>query len=136
MKRLAPIALLALALTACGGGSDDATNSSEADETGIEQAYDFCDEVTAEASNPFDISTIADVEDDGASLIIDGDDSPDSIASTVCLLQRIDVPDSTISLMQGTTAMMGRQTDEWDGYEAAWTYHPDNGLDIVVKAAD
>ena len=29
---------------------------------------------------------------------------------------------------------MGRQTDSWESYEASWSYHPDNGLNIVIEA--
>jgi hypothetical protein len=27
---------------------------------------------------------------------------------------------------------MGRQEASWDGIEASWSYHPDNGLDLVL----
>ena len=34
-----------------------------------------------------------------------------------------------------TRALDGQQTDEWDGYQARWTYHPDDGLQITIWEA-
>jgi len=30
-----------------------------------------------------------------------------------------------------TRALDGTQSDEWDGYKARWTYHPDAGVRIT-----
>jgi hypothetical protein len=76
------------------------------------------------------------VEDEGTSIIVDGvpdsGDVADSIDDTVCILNEIDVPSYVITQMESTTSLMGRQTASWDDIEASWSYHPDNGLDIVL----
>jgi hypothetical protein len=38
--------------------------------------------------------------------------------------------------MDNTRALDGMQTASWGNYEASWTYHPDEGLDVVVTEAD
>jgi hypothetical protein len=35
-------------------------------------------------------------------------------------------------MMEGTRALDGRQTQTADGYSYTWSYHPDNGLDIII----
>jgi hypothetical protein len=52
---------------------------------------------------------------------------------SVCVLNALDAPASVRSKIEGTTAMMGRQTDSWGDYELTWTYHPNNGLEIIVE---
>jgi len=77
------------------------------------------------------------VGDDGASLFIDG--APESgiggldYAGTACVLHVLDAPDSTLNLIGQTRALDGRQIDDWDDVEASWTYHPENGLDILFE---
>ena len=53
-----------------------------------------------------------------------------------CALRVLKVPDATRQKMLETTSMQGRQTDSWDGIEASWTYHPDNGLDVILELED
>ncbi len=86
------------------------------------------------------------VVDDGAGLLIDGEsdsqsfrhesgDEPEaaSIEDIACLLSKLDTPDTVASRMDSTRALDGTQTATWDGNTATWTYHPDNGLDIVIS---
>lgn len=28
---------------------------------------------------------------------------------------------------------MGRQTESYEYYDVSWSYHPDNGLDVIFK---
>lgn len=37
--------------------------------------------------------------------------------------------------MDSTRALDGMQTAEWDTFEAKWTYHPDDGLDVIITEA-
>ena len=37
------------------------------------------------------------------------------------------------SKMIGTTALMGRQSEENDKYKVSWTYHPDDGLEVTYE---
>lgn len=58
-----------------------------------------------------------------------------------CLVTATDAPTSTQTEMGKTRALDGRQTDTWkteDGtkIQASWSYHPDNGLDIIFELAE
>ena len=35
--------------------------------------------------------------------------------------------------MLKTNALMGRQTEENDKYKVAWSYHPDDGLEVTYS---
>jgi hypothetical protein len=35
--------------------------------------------------------------------------------------------------MDQTRALDGRQTDAWAAFEASRTYHPDDGLDVLIR---
>lgn len=41
------------------------------------------------------------------------------------------LPDSVDELMQSTNALSGRQTQSYNGVTVTWTYHPDNGLEVM-----
>lgn len=78
------------------------------------------------------------VSDGGLSLFLDnrGDDfgSGELTFSEVdCILERLDVSDGVCNAMVSTRSLDGRQTGEWGDYEASWTYHPDDGLDIIIE---
>jgi hypothetical protein len=77
--------------------------------------------------------------DSGKTMTLDmvGEDGPSSglyeFSDVACVLVELGVPDSVYEKMMSTTSLDGRQTDDWDGIEASWKYHPDNGLDIVLE---
>lgn len=50
-----------------------------------------------------------------------------------CILDRLDTPDSVIARMDSTRALDGMQDATWDGYAAVWTYHPDDGLNLIIE---
>lgn len=87
------------------------------------------------------------IGDEGATLILDGEGEDDrklvggkvttvgaklAIEDIGCALAGIDTPDSVVAMMEGTRAMDGRQTQTADEYSYTWSYHPDDGLDIIV----
>lgn len=86
-------------------------------------------------------------EDDGMVLNLDGEGTddrnvrngfkaPDYKVSTeelVCMLNALGTPESIISKMERTRSLDGVQEDSAGGYDYSWTYHPDNGLDIIVE---
>ncbi len=55
-----------------------------------------------------------------------------SLVSTACILKAVDTLSYVVTQMDSTSSLMGRQTAAWDGLEASWTYHPDNGLDVQI----
>lgn len=79
------------------------------------------------------------VGDDGASVFLNGEgddyDSSDTLTiyQTACVLAALDIPDAVMNHMQATRALDGTQTDSWGELTASWTYHPDNGLDVLVR---
>jgi hypothetical protein len=77
--------------------------------------------------------------DDETSLVLDtGESSGISGATaeaTECVLRELGMPDATWNKIETTRALDGRQDDEWDGYSASWTYHPDDGLNVTVETA-
>lgn len=72
---------------------------------------------------------------DGMSLFIDAEDSLDSDAleDIHTVLEELEIPDVVMREMETTTALMGRRVETCGDYEISWTFHPDNGLDVLVK---
>lgn len=50
-----------------------------------------------------------------------------------CALDYLDAPSSVRSKMNSTRALDGMQTASWSGYLATWTYHPDNGMKLILE---
>lgn len=77
--------------------------------------------------------------DGNKTLIINGqdDDGTDEFATEWgnirCVLTNLGGSEALIEHIQSTRALDGRQTDSWGIYTAAWTYHPDAGLDITIQ---
>ena len=55
------------------------------------------------------------------------------IKDVACVLTELEVPSYVISHIDSTRALDGQQTDEWDGISARWTYHPEDGLHLVLR---
>ncbi|MBM7489150.1 hypothetical protein JOD64_000372 [Micromonospora luteifusca] len=53
-----------------------------------------------------------------------------------CYLTELKVPDAVIAEIEGTRALDGRQSGEWDDMRASWIYHPDDGLQMIITFAD
>lgn len=53
-----------------------------------------------------------------------------------CFLAGIDAPDSVDAKIGQTRALDGRQFADWNGFEAQWSYHPDDGASIIIEHAD
>ena len=43
------------------------------------------------------------------------------------------IPDSVEEKMNHTRSIDGRQTYDGDGVEVSWSYHPDNGLEVIYS---
>tara|TARA_R110002051_G_scaffold60546_8_gene110876 strand:- start:16149 stop:16682 length:534 start_codon:yes stop_codon:yes gene_type:complete len=82
-------------------------------------------------------NSAARVGDSGNSLILDmeGEDDPGQLSynEMFCVLDALDLPDSVEAQMGETRSLDGRQTAEWDGINASWSYHPDDGLDLILS---
>lgn len=55
-----------------------------------------------------------------------------SVKDVVCALAELKAPQHIYSLIDATRALDGMQSESWGDYVARWTYHPDNGLTIVI----
>jgi hypothetical protein len=83
-------------------------------------------------------STALTVEDEGTSIVGNGpadsayNKTDEFISDLAAILLALDVPTYVIDQMDSTTSLMGLREATWDGIEASWSYHPDNGLDIVL----
>jgi len=55
-----------------------------------------------------------------------------SFAEMECVFSELDMTDAIRSEVGTTRALDGRQTADWDGYHASWTYHPSDGLHMVI----
>jgi hypothetical protein len=117
-------ALLALAIGVIAALSN---KKDEADSVSLTEVAESCDSPNIE------------VEDAGKTLIIDGEGEESTGAEMVdeaLALALLDIPSSVSGRMDNTRALDGMQTASWGNYEASWTYHPDEGLDVVVTEAD
>lgn len=106
---------LAFSLTGCAGKFDT-----------FQKAYDTC-------GAPEGIT----VSDEGKTITINGIGEDEyygaNITDIACVLYNIEIPDYIISNMDTTNSLMGRQTATFgDKIDVSWSYHPDNGLDVVV----
>ncbi|WP_298040388.1 hypothetical protein [uncultured Microbacterium sp.] len=77
------------------------------------------------------------LEDNGKTLIIQTkgqDDDPLGVGSLVvdCVFEELPVPAFVQTNIRSVTASSGRLSETWDGYEATFGYHPDNGANIVI----
>jgi hypothetical protein len=53
-----------------------------------------------------------------------------SIEKVECVLRDIGATRATMSKLKKTRALDGAQSASWD---ATWSYHPDNGFDIILE---
>ena len=86
-----------------------------------------------------------DVQDEGTTLTVDmmGEEeyAGASYDEVECIVDGVGTPSYIKDSMWATTALAGRQSDDFktdDGavIEVSWSYHPDNGMDIVYHKSD
>lgn len=136
MWRIVMLVILCMQLVACSAAasssgkveSTPSVTSTTAEVTPINAAIEKCNLTT---------STYVQINDDGHSVLLDG--RKDStyvsgleITDTTCVLQELGVPGYITLLMGRTRALDGMQREEYDGYKIYWSYHPDDGLDIII----
>lgn len=56
-----------------------------------------------------------------------------SLDDLYCLLGQLDAPSSLEAKIGATRALDGVQSDEWDGFEIEWRYHPDDGATVTIE---
>lgn len=125
---VAAIVVIGVVVTVASGNGGGSSPSSSAS-THLQAAVDSCN-LNRGASG-------VSLGDEGHSLVLDGKGDDDlngiSVERQACVLSAVEVPDATLNLMSTTRALDGRQTADWDGYTATWTYHPDTGLNLTLQ---
>lgn len=93
--------------------------------------------VKIENSCPATFPATLTVGDKGKTLMLDSaggaSHEQTDVTTLVCVLAAVKTPDAVVNRMSHTNALAGQQEASWDGYTAHWTYHPDNGLDLVIE---
>lgn len=120
-----------ITVTTNNGKTDTCSITVEAAGPDLTQIYnDICD------------SSWASIASDGSYLSIDtnpydsesgGNAESDAILGILEVNEALELPDSVINKMGQTRAMDGMQSATGDGVEITWTYHPDNGLEVIYS---
>lgn len=107
------VAVLALSLTGCAG-------------------FSTFQDAQAACGSPDGVR----VSDNGTTLTLDmmGEEewSGANLSDVECIIRQVGVPEYIKNAIWVTRALDGRQTDEFDGITISWSYHPDNGLDLLL----
>ncbi|MGH9151363.1 MAG: hypothetical protein ACRD03_02930 [Acidimicrobiales bacterium] len=82
--------------------------------------------------------------DDGRTLTMDGENAgtmsdasyEDFVEDFACVLAALDMPASVGARMSNTRALDGMQDATWGDISASWTYHPDDGLNLILEVAE
>lgn len=71
------------------------------------------------------------VSDGGETVVVDTG-KYGNVYGVACIMSKLGTPQSVIARVDSTTSMMGSQHAEVDGITYDWSYHPDNGLNMVI----
>lgn len=69
--------------------------------------------------------------DDGHTIIVSTGPGG-SFAGARCVMRALGAGDAVLAQVDSTTALAGAQDADSGGVHYHWTYHPDNGLDMVI----
>jgi len=109
---------------AASSSSSAAAASAAAKETRLKKAYDGC--------TGFDTANTMELTDDGATIVVDTRSEYGSRAGMECVLRKLGTSESIKAQMDRTTALMGVQDAKHDGLDYSWSYHPKNGVNLVI----
>ncbi|MCI6652769.1 MAG: zinc ribbon domain-containing protein [Ruminococcus sp.] len=78
------------------------------------------------------------ISDDNKSITVDSTNEYDyiSLEDIGVIATELGFPDYLISEMSQTNALMGRRSETIGHYKVDWSFHPDNGLDVVFMLVD
>ena len=72
------------------------------------------------------------IGDEGRSLIVDTGSEYGPIEGLACVLGELDTSQAIVAQLESTTAMMGVQEADDDSLHYQFSYHPDNGINMVI----
>ncbi len=116
----------ALGRRSAGPSPEEAAGAVAEQESRLESAFAACE--SRDSDNTLSL------EDEGGTIVIDTGEYGDTFGMD-CVLTQLDTPQSIQAQMGRTTAMMGVQEAEHEGIEYSWSYHPDNGVNMVITEA-
>ncbi|KQY56711.1 hypothetical protein [Nocardioides sp. Root140] len=105
-------------------GKDGSVLGVAATQTDLESAYEAC-------SNADESETLT-LADEGMSLIVATESEYGPVAGLACILLELDTSEAVVASMDSTTAMMGVQEADDGSIHYQWSYHPDNGINMVI----
>lgn len=75
---------------------------------------------------------------DGLSITVDSKNEYDytSLLDILTIITKLKLPDSLYDAMVSTNSLMGRQSETYNAWNVSWSYHPDNGLDVIFKLVE
>lgn len=97
-----------------------------AEDTRLEAAFQDC-----LSRDTDDTLSLADA---GRTIVADTRSEYGDVAGVACVLGELGTPESITAQISRTTAMMGVQDGDHDGLHYSWSYHPDNGMNLVISA--
>jgi hypothetical protein len=106
------------------GTASPGTPDAEAQQGRLQAAYDHC--TSQDEDNTLELA------DNGATIVIDTRSEYGSTAGMECVLGALTTPESIKAEIGRTTAMMGTQDADNNGIHYSWSYHPDNGVNMVI----
>lgn len=86
-----------------------------------------------------DVDRYAELGDDGDTLTLRSrgkENNGLSFAQLECYWSELEMPDSVEAEVGATRALDGRQSGEWEGIRASWSYHPDDGVQMIFTLVD
>lgn len=124
---LGGLLLVGLIMVAQSGGSSSSASDGlggEDDVPRLEVAHDSC---LAESG----IGTV-EILDGGRGMSIDTGEYGSTDAAQ-CIWSELGTSQSTLAAISNTNALAGVRTANEDGLSYEWTYHPDNGLEMIIR---
>lgn len=118
-----------LLLAAAGGAVGGAVQKASSASSGIADSVKACSAEGVDGVKVMDNGQSLDLKTTGK------ESTGTSIVTVVCVLNELGAPESLFARLDSTRALDGTREADWEGYTASWTYHPDNGLNIIVQAA-
>jgi hypothetical protein len=74
--------------------------------------------------------------DVGATIVIDTGSKYGSVGGVTCVWSHLNTPSSVTEGVVSMTALQGQQSAAHEGISYSWSYHPDNGLNMVITLSD
>jgi hypothetical protein len=90
----------------------------------LQTAFDSCEGK--------DVGDTLSLGDNGHSIVIDTGSEYGDPTGYACVIEDLGVPESIRAQMDRTTALQGVQEASHDGMSFSWSYHPDNGVNMVI----